>query len=126
MRALRSYPWPGNVRELRNVIERAVVMAQGPRLVLEDFPMLLAAATRKSELLLPPEGVDFVALERDLVEQALERTGGHQARAAALLGLNRDQIRYRIRKFGLQAYIRPSRLPPEPEHDPESEPHGGK
>ena len=50
---------------------------------------------------LPPQGVVFEELERDFVRQALERTGGNQARAARLLGMTRDQIRYRIRKFAL-------------------------
>jgi DNA-binding protein Fis len=51
---------------------------------------------------LPADGVDLETLERDLVRQALRRTGGNQTKAAALLGLNRDQIRYRIEKFGLE------------------------
>jgi transcriptional regulator with GAF, ATPase, and Fis domain len=50
---------------------------------------------------LPAEGVNLEDLERSLVTQALERSGGNQTRAAALLGLNRDQIRYRVEKFGL-------------------------
>jgi transcriptional regulator with GAF, ATPase, and Fis domain len=50
---------------------------------------------------LPPTGVDVEQLERSLVIQALKRAGGNQTKAAALLGLNRDQIRYRIEKFGL-------------------------
>jgi DNA-binding protein Fis len=52
---------------------------------------------------LPAGGIDLEQLERDLVVQALARTAGNQTRAAALLGLNRDQIRYRIEKFGLKA-----------------------
>jgi transcriptional regulator with GAF, ATPase, and Fis domain len=51
---------------------------------------------------LPPEGLSLRELERQLLIQALERTGGNQTRAAALLGLNRDQIRYRIDKYGLR------------------------
>jgi DNA-binding protein Fis len=50
---------------------------------------------------LPEDGVNLDALERELVVQALKRTGGNQTKAATLLGLNRDQIRYRIEKFGL-------------------------
>jgi two-component system, NtrC family, response regulator AtoC len=50
---------------------------------------------------LPPHGLVFEDLERDLVRQALERTGGNQTHAARLLGMTRDQIRYRIRKFAL-------------------------
>ena len=56
---------------------------------------------------LPPGGVNFEQLEKDLVIQALEREAGNQTRAAALLGMNRDQIRYRIEKFGL-AKAKPS------------------
>ncbi len=59
-------------------------------------------ANRASEtFLLPVHGLVFEDLERDLVRQALERTGGNQTRAARLLGMTRDQIRYRIRKFAL-------------------------
>ena len=50
---------------------------------------------------LPPQGLVFEDLERDLVRQALDRTGGNQTRAARLLGMTRDQIRYRVRKFAL-------------------------
>ena len=52
---------------------------------------------------LPPEGVNVEEVERQLLVQALERTQGNQSHAAKLLGLNRDQVRYRIEKFGLQA-----------------------
>jgi transcriptional regulator with GAF, ATPase, and Fis domain len=51
---------------------------------------------------LPPGGIELDQLERSLVIQALERTSWNQTRAAALLGLNRDQIRYRIEKFQLE------------------------
>ena len=51
---------------------------------------------------LPEDGVNLETLERELVVQALKRTGGNQTKAATLLGLNRDQIRYRIEKFGLE------------------------
>ena len=57
---------------------------------------------------LPPGGVVLEDLERDLVRQALERAGGNQTRAAKFLGLNRDQIRYRIEKFGFRAANGPS------------------
>ena len=50
---------------------------------------------------LPPEGVALDEVEQQLVVQALERCGGNQTRAGALLGINRDQVRYRIEKFGL-------------------------
>jgi len=94
--------WPGNVRELRNVIERAVLLAEHPVLEPSDFGTLGASdSVRPRPFELPPDGIDLEELERDLVRQALERTGGNRTRAARLLGINRDRIRYRVEKFGL-------------------------
>ena len=99
--ALQRHAWPGNVRELRNAIERAVLLSEGNRLTATDFPMLRPRDELPTGVTLPPAGTNLEAIERDLVVQALERTGWNQTRAAALLGLNRDQIRYRIEKFTL-------------------------
>jgi two-component system response regulator AtoC len=102
MTALQNDPWRGNVRELRNAVERAMLLADGSELNETHFPML---GTTESELSmamgLPIEGINLEALERSLVVQALERSGWNQTKAATLLGLNRDQIRYRIEKFDL-------------------------
>jgi two-component system NtrC family response regulator len=67
----------------------------------EDFATLSRSAT-SATFRLPPEGVNLEAVERQLVVQALERAGGNQTRAGVLLGINRDQVRYRIEKFGLR------------------------
>lgn len=99
--ALLSYPWPGNVRELRNALERAVLLAEGTRLTLDNFPMLTSRRGVADSVQLPPAGTNLEQLERALVIQALERTKWNQTQAASLLGLNRDQIRYRIEKFNL-------------------------
>jgi DNA-binding NtrC family response regulator len=101
MQALRAYGWPGNIREVRNAVERAMLLAEGSVLEAHDFPMLAGSAKVFADIALPAEGVNLDQLERSLVIQALERCGGNQTRAATLLGLNRDQIRYRIEKFGL-------------------------
>jgi DNA-binding NtrC family response regulator len=103
LKALANYAWPGNIRELRNAVERAMLMTREDVLALSDFQMLLPSETSGAAggFRLPADGVRFEDLERDLVAQALQRTGGNQTRAAALLGMNRDQIRYRIEKFGL-------------------------
>ena len=101
---LQGYGWPGNVRELRNVVERAMLLAEGDRLEVQDFGVLKNnAAAGGDPFELPANGVHLDDLERSLVVQALRRAGGNQTKAAALLGLNRDQIRYRIEKFGLTA-----------------------
>ena len=98
---LRKYGWPGNVREMRNLVERAMLLAEGPRLDVHDFSLVAAGVPAGDPFDLPATGVDLEALERSLVAQALKRAEGNQTRAAALLGLNRDQIRYRIEKFRL-------------------------
>ena len=99
--ALERYPWPGNVREVRNAVERAMLFAEDDTLTLDDFPMLGSRPEMSEGVQLAAGGMNLEKLERDLVAQALERTQWNQTRAAALLGLNRDQIRYRIEKFGL-------------------------
>jgi DNA-binding NtrC family response regulator len=106
MQRLQSYVWPGNVRELRNAVERAMLLAEGTTLVADDFTLGAAGSTLLSDQVeLPPAGIQLDQLERSLVVQALERTGWNQTRAAALLGLNRDQIRYRIEKFHLEKSV---------------------
>jgi DNA-binding NtrC family response regulator len=103
LKALQSYRWPGNVRELRNAVERAMLLCEGTVLNDAHFPMLAASETELSKgLTLPPNGIDLEELELSLVVQALGRSGWNQTKAAALLGLNRDQIRYRIEKFNLE------------------------
>ncbi len=98
---LQGYGWPGNVRELRNVIERAMLLSDGDRLDARDFSAMAKAVSAGNEFELPATGVDLEQLERSLLIQALRRCHGNQTRAGGLLGLNRDQIRYRIEKFGL-------------------------
>ena len=103
MAALKAYGWPGNVRELRNVVERAMLLAEGPMLTVDDVPTAAAGSVRLTEqVALPAAGIDLEQLERSLVVQALERSGWNQTRAAGMLGLNRDQIRYRVEKFKLE------------------------
>ena len=101
LRMLQSYGWPGNIRELRNAVERAMLLTGRDWLEPADFPLAKPAAATDVGFELPPGGVTLEALEHSLVMQALERCGGNQTRAAALLGMNRDQIRYRIEKYGL-------------------------
>jgi DNA-binding NtrC family response regulator len=99
---LEEYQWPGNVRELRNAIERAMLLIDRDRLEPDDFTTL-TRSVEAAQFKLPPGGVDLDEVERQLLTQALERAGGNQSQAAQLLGINRDQVRYRIEKFGLKA-----------------------
>jgi len=109
--AMETYSWPGNVREMRNLIERAMLLSGGGRLTLDSLPMELmtsqVVATGQGNdqaqplVILGPLGVDIREVERLLVEKAMDLAGGNQSRAARLLCLSRDQLRYRLEKFGL-------------------------
>jgi len=110
MAVMQTYYWPGNVRELRNLIERATLLARGGQLTLADLPMEPkrpaapdASDEASSTVRLGPEGLDINEVERTLIRQALEKTGGNKTRAAELLHMTRDQLRYRMRKHGLES-----------------------
>jgi two-component system, NtrC family, response regulator PilR len=109
-RALHSYAYPGNVRELENVIERAVTLAIGHVIGLGDLPREIAGAASEATpalLELPQAGCDLEdvlgELERRLVVQALERSGGVRTSAAKLLGLTLRSLRYRLQKHAIEA-----------------------
>ena len=110
--AFRRYEWPGNVRELRNVIERALIledtdvitMKYVPRAVVEGIrqatsedPGTLGGASANFRL--PVDGISLDEVEMALVRQAIERSGGNQTKAAELLAISRDQLRYRLKKL---------------------------
>ena len=97
---LEQYQWPGNIRELRNAIERAMLLVEHEWLQAGDFTTLTRTIA-PTEFKLPHDGISLDEVERQLLVQALERSGGNQTQAGQLLGINRDQVRYRIEKFGL-------------------------
>jgi two-component system response regulator AtoC len=100
--ALRAYHWPGNVRELANVMERAVLLGEGGTLEPKDLALLPArGAPAEFRVQFPPGGIVWADLEKSLIEQALAQEGGNQVRAAKLLGLSRDALRYRMEKYGV-------------------------
>jgi DNA-binding NtrC family response regulator len=105
-RLLVSYPWPGNVRELRNVVERALVLERGTEvgvrsLMLDGAPQGIPDAS-SPEAVLAPGIAPLEAVERALIARAMRATADNTTRAAELLGLTRDQLRYRLKKFGMK------------------------
>ncbi len=107
---LLSYPWPGNVRELSHVIERAVLWSKGPLLDVEhlalEVPPDQAEPGSDTAAGLPtkrPAGMELEQWERSLIEQALRESDGNQTRAAQRLGISRDTLRYRLKKYGIQS-----------------------
>jgi DNA-binding NtrC family response regulator len=105
-RLLVQYDWPGNVRELRNVVEHAMILADASQLTPADLPPEIASRAMSGlhetpRFQLPATGVRLECVERDFIRQALDLTHGNQTRAARLLGLTRDELRYRVKKFDL-------------------------
>jgi two-component system, NtrC family, response regulator AtoC len=102
----KSYRWPGNVRELRNVIERASILEDADVVTVAHLPGDMieshhgSTSGGSSGMVLPPEGIPLETVEVDLARQALTRTGGNLTRAAKLLDISRDQLRYKLRKAG--------------------------
>src|SRR5882762_4225914 len=105
-RKLLAYAWPGNVRELRNVLERALILADG-RVITPEHVALPLESPSVTPLLpvvkgeFPPHGVDLESRERELVEQALRHAGQNKSKAARLLGLTRTKLYTRMQRFGL-------------------------
>ncbi len=104
MRLLVQHPWPGNVRQLAAVMERAVLLSDGAELTRDEIAGRLQGRRpvdlQKFEL--PDDGLDFEALEKELIRKALERSGGMATRAARMLHMNYKAFLYRMDKFGLK------------------------
>ncbi|MFN7926987.1 MAG: sigma-54 dependent transcriptional regulator [Blastocatellia bacterium] len=114
--ALEQYPWPGNVRELETAIERAVIIARGDELTLdclrteilhpESHEGLGAASPAPAQFIDLAHGISFYdevsRFEIELIRQALELTGGHQSRAAKLLGLNNTTLNSKIKSYNIR------------------------
>jgi DNA-binding NtrC family response regulator len=99
MRMLEDYHWPGNIRQLQNVIERAVIMCDGTKILPEHIALYDRRPPKRREILEIPEGgIKLMEVERLLIIQALERTGWIQKNAAKLLGISPRVINYKIRK----------------------------
>jgi len=123
-RLLMNYDWPGNVRELKNALERAMILEDGNQLRPDDLPFSVAsgrsgAVVEESQMSSPPAtqstpgkrrlpplfipegGTSLEDVEHALVELALQQSHGNQIKAAKLLSISRDALRYKMKKFGL-------------------------
>ena len=121
-RLVMNYDWPGNVRELKNALERSMILEEGNLLKPEDLPFSVASgrstaspsespamvseaptATKRRlpALSIPEGGTSLEDVEHALVEMALHQSHGNQIKAAKLLNISRDALRYKMKKFGL-------------------------
>jgi DNA-binding NtrC family response regulator len=100
-----DYSWPGNVRQLESAIERAILLCEGEFITVEDLPLEVrqdATPVAQGAFKLPPEGISFEDVERDLIMQAMEQTDYNITKSAKLLGLTFRTLQYRLEKFGIK------------------------
>src|SRR6266542_1275927 len=100
-----DYSWPGNVRQLESAIERAILLCEGDQITIEDLPLEVRQESRptvQGAFKLPPEGINFEDVERDLLIQAMEQTDYNITKAAKLLGLTFRTLQYRLEKFAIK------------------------
>ena len=107
---LVNYDWPGNVRELRNTLERAVLLSSGGNITADDIVIgrETLGPSEDAESLpsrLIKQGLKLHEIEKEVVRKALEKTNWNQTRAAGVLGISRDQVRYKMEKFGLTSAV---------------------
>jgi two-component system response regulator AtoC len=115
-RILLSYPWPGNIRELRNLFERIVLLNNGSRILAQHLQAAITVTRDASHSplqqlrdvietgMFPEAGLDLETslgdIEREIIQRAFDQTGGNQSRAATLLQMKRDKLRYRMKLYG--------------------------
>jgi two-component system, NtrC family, response regulator AtoC len=102
---LQSYAFPGNIRELRNMIERAMILAESSILEVEDFPNLSAKHAmppHTSDGSQPDSTLNLAEMEKQLLLRALEQTKGVKSKAAVILGISRESLRRRMEKHDLE------------------------
>ena len=101
--ALSDYPWPGNVRELAHVIERAVLLSDGPLIGPDLFslPGLMASEAEGDSRQDSLTGLTLEQVEQLLISRALTASGGNVSEAARRLGISREALRYRLQKHAI-------------------------
>ncbi len=106
MKVLNAYGWPGNVRELKNFCERMLILFAGRAVEPSNLPAEFHQQRQPKSVVadgfeLPDQGIRMEELEVSLIEQALSKTAGNRSRAARLLGLSRDTLLYRMKKYAI-------------------------
>lgn len=103
---LMRYHWPGNVRELKNMVERIMILTNKEIMDVEDLPKAIREGRPAEDYrgLVPVGEMTLEEMEKHAICEALERTAQNQVRAAKILGISRDTLRYRMKKFGLDEH----------------------
>src|SRR5258708_22708900 len=102
---MNDYGWPGNVRQLESAIERAILLCEGDLISPDDLPSEVTQESHTGAtggFKLPPEGISFEDVEKNLILQAMDQTDYNITKAAKLLGLTFRTLQYRLEKFGIK------------------------
>ena len=105
---LVGYSWPGNVRELKNLVERFVVLESAEIILPEHLPNWIFSQSisidrpPENRVRLPESGISLEEVEKDLIQQALEKANHNKTLAAKLLNISYDSLRYQVKKYGLE------------------------
>src|SRR5579871_4832824 len=100
MKVLMDFHWPGNVRELENVMQRAVTLARGETLDVDDIHLDRPHHANNMAPVLPP-GLTLEQWEQEIIREALRQANGNKSQAARALGLSRNALRYRLSQMGV-------------------------
>jgi two-component system NtrC family response regulator len=105
IKSLQDYEWPGNVRELENIIERILALATNSEITNANIPEHISGRLYDpsgTTINIPEEGIALEALERLVIKEILQRTGGNRSKTARMLQIPRHVLLYRLKKFGLE------------------------
>ncbi len=104
IKTLQNYEWPGNVRELENIIERILTLATDSEITIANIPEYISGRFYEpsgTTINIPEEGIALDTIERMVIKEILQRTGGNRSKTARMLQIPRHVLLYRLKKFGL-------------------------
>ncbi len=105
IKTLQNYEWPGNVRELENIIERILALATDSKITIVNIPEYISGSFYEpsgTTINIPEEGIALDTVERMVIKEILQRTGGNRSKTARMLQIPRHVLLYRLKKFGLE------------------------
>jgi two-component system NtrC family response regulator len=105
VKTLQNYEWPGNVRELENIIERILALATDSKITIANIPEYISGSFYEpsgTTINIPEEGIALDTVERMVIKEILQRTGGNRSKTARMLQIPRHVLLYRLKKFGLE------------------------
>ncbi len=102
MDTLIRYDWPGNIRELENTVERAILLCRSEYIMPEDLPLTVQGAQNGAQPMVSvPPGMPLKEVEREVIVQTLEETGGNRTQTARVLGISRKTLQNKIKEYGI-------------------------